>query len=208
MVAADGQKAIEALAGRAYEAVLMDLQMPVMDGVTATIEIRKDARYRDIPIIAMTANVMSADIQRCLQAGMVDHVSKPIDPEELFSKLLKWVKPRCAGSEPGAVRAAARTDTPSAGVEVELLEIPGLDTVLGLKRVMGKRSFYRAMLRMYLENQGQALQEIRRSLGCGGSGDGGAPGAHGKGCERQHRGNGGAGAYSGGGEGDQGRGGP
>ena len=166
-VAADGQKAIEALAGRTYEAVLMDMQMPVMDGVAATLEIKKDARYREIPIIAMTANVMSADIQRCLQAGMVDHVSKPIDPEELFSKLLKWVKPRCAGSGPGAVRAAARTDGPGAGVEVELPEIPGLDTVLGLKRVMGKRRFYRAMLHKYLENQGRAPQEIRTSLDAG-----------------------------------------
>jgi two-component system sensor histidine kinase/response regulator len=73
-----------------YDAVLMDMQMPVMDGIEATRAIRSDPRSRNIPIIAMTANAMAADRERCLKAGMNDHIGKPIDPDELFSVLLRW----------------------------------------------------------------------------------------------------------------------
>ena len=93
-VAENGQKSIEMLDKRSYDIVLMDMQMPVMDGTTATREIRKDERFKDLPIVAMTANVMEADIEKCREAGMWDHIGKPIDPDELFGKLLKWVKPR------------------------------------------------------------------------------------------------------------------
>ncbi len=91
-IAGDGLKALEMIGRRSYDVVLMDMQMPVMDGVTATMEIRKQVAFRELPIIAMTANVMAADIQKCVDAGMNDHVAKPIDPEELFGKLVKWVK--------------------------------------------------------------------------------------------------------------------
>jgi signal transduction histidine kinase/CheY-like chemotaxis protein len=93
-VAENGLKSIEMLAKHTYDIVLMDMQMPVMDGTTATREIRKDGRFKDLPIVAMTANVMEADIKKCREAGMWDHIGKPIDPDELFGKLLKWVKPR------------------------------------------------------------------------------------------------------------------
>ncbi|MEW6505881.1 MAG: response regulator, partial [Chloroflexota bacterium] len=76
-VAMDGQMAIEMLNGRTYDIVLMDMQMPVMDGVTATREIRKEERFKDLPIISMTANVMDTDIQKCREAGMWDHIGKP-----------------------------------------------------------------------------------------------------------------------------------
>ncbi len=91
-VAEDGQKSIEMLNKRPYDIVLMDMQMPVMDGITATREIRQDERFQNLPILAMTANVMEADIEKCREAGMQDHIGKPIDPDELFAKLLKWVK--------------------------------------------------------------------------------------------------------------------
>ena len=93
-VAENGHKSIEMLDKRAYDIVLMDMQMPVMDGATATLEIRKDVRFKDLPIVAMTADVMEEDIEKCLEAGMWDHIGKPIDIVELFGKLLKWVKPR------------------------------------------------------------------------------------------------------------------
>lgn len=166
-VAENGQKSIEMLDKRIYDIVLMDMQMPVMDGTTATRELRKDERFKELPILAMTANVMEADIEKCREAGMWDHIGKPIDPDELFSKLLKWVKPHQVG---GAQEAAA---TPIKVPEKEeakpvkqedLPEIPGLDTNLGLKRVMGKKAFYIDMLRKYIDNQGQAPARIRRSL--------------------------------------------
>jgi two-component system sensor histidine kinase/response regulator len=166
-IAENGQKSIEMLDKRLYDIVLMDMQMPVMDGTTATREIRKDERFKDLPILAMTANVMEADIEKCREAGMWDHIGKPIDPDELFSKLLKWVKPRkieevqeTAGSPP----VETKKEEPKPEKQDDLPEIPGLDTNLGLKRVMGKKAFYIEMLKKYIENQGQAPVQIRQSL--------------------------------------------
>jgi CheY-like chemotaxis protein len=75
-----------------YDLVLMDMQMPVMDGIEATRAIRLDPRFGDLPIIAMTANAMAADRDRCLEAGMNDHIAKPIEPEELFRVLAQWIR--------------------------------------------------------------------------------------------------------------------
>jgi two-component system sensor histidine kinase/response regulator len=166
-VAENGQVSIDKLNKRAYDIVLMDMQMPVMDGVTATREIRKDERFKDLPILAMTANVMDTDIEKCHAAGMWDHIGKPIDPDELFGKLLKWMKPR-------KMEEVEKTyETPPVETQKEetkpiqqddLPEIPGLDTSLGLKRVMGKQAFYRDMLRKYIDNQGEAPAQIHQSL--------------------------------------------
>jgi len=76
-----------------YDLVLMDMQMPVMDGIAATEAIRSNPQLRSVPIIAMTANVMATDRDKCIEASMDDHVSKPIDPHELFATLLRWIKP-------------------------------------------------------------------------------------------------------------------
>ena len=82
--------------GEPWDIVLMDMQMPVMDGVTATVEIRKDARFDGLPIVAMTANAMQQDKEKCLAAGMVDFVTKPIQPDELWAALRRWIKPKRA----------------------------------------------------------------------------------------------------------------
>ncbi|MDP1525315.1 MAG: response regulator [Rhodocyclaceae bacterium] len=95
-IADNGQIAVEMVAKNAYDIVLMDMQMPVMDGVTATVEIRKDERFMNLPIVAMTANAMQQDKDRCLAAGMVDFVTKPIQPDELWTALRRWVKPKHA----------------------------------------------------------------------------------------------------------------
>jgi two-component system, sensor histidine kinase and response regulator len=76
---------------RRYDLVLMDMQMPVMDGVTATMEMRKQPRLQQLPIVAMTANAMQRDRERCLGAGMNDFIAKPIDPDTLYAVLLKWL---------------------------------------------------------------------------------------------------------------------
>ena len=89
-LAENGEIAVRMAQETDYDAVLMDMQMPVMDGIEATRAIRSDPRFQDLPIIAMTANAMAADREKCLKAGMNDHIGKPIDPDELFSVLLRW----------------------------------------------------------------------------------------------------------------------
>ncbi|EME72002.1 Signal transduction histidine kinase [Paramagnetospirillum caucaseum] len=88
-LAENGAVAVEMVGAAPYDMVLMDMQMPVMDGVTATREIRR-LGFGDLPIIAMTANAMQADKEKCLEAGMNDHLAKPIDPDAMFATLLKW----------------------------------------------------------------------------------------------------------------------
>ena len=93
-LAENGEIAVRMSQQNDYDVVLMDMQMPVMDGIEATREIRSDPRLRNLPIIAMTANAMAADREKCLEAGMNDHIGKPIDPDQLFSVLLRWAERR------------------------------------------------------------------------------------------------------------------
>ena len=149
--AENGRIAVEKLlAGgpQAYAAVLMDLQMPEMDGMEATQRIRADARFRDLPIIAMTAHAMAEERERCLAAGMVDHIGKPIDPPAMFRTLLRWVR-----AAPAA--AAARP----AGEASALPQVDGLDTAAGLRRVGGNRKLYLSLLRQFVERQGNAAAQ-------------------------------------------------
>jgi CheY-like chemotaxis protein len=89
-LAENGEIAVRMARENAYDAVLMDMQMPIMDGIEATRAIRSDPRFQNLPIIAMTANAMATDREQCLKAGMNDHIGKPIDPDQLFSVLLRW----------------------------------------------------------------------------------------------------------------------
>ena len=90
-IAENGEIAVKKVSEASYDIVLMDMQMPVMDGITATKEIRKNPKYALLPIVAMTANAMAQDREKCIQAGMNDHISKPIDPKQLFLTLRKWI---------------------------------------------------------------------------------------------------------------------
>ena len=161
-IANNGKETLDLVAKQTFDIVLMDMQMPVMDGVTATVEIRKNQAHKNLPIVAMTANAMTQDKEKCLAAGMNDHIAKPIDPNELFRSLLQWIKPRNA-----ATTAAASTNsaTPKAPAQpVNLPVIDGLDVELGLKRVLGKVPAYISMLRKYVENQSTLSEELRRAL--------------------------------------------
>ncbi|MCW2278686.1 response regulator [Heliophilum fasciatum] len=115
-VAVNGQEALRMLDKKRYDLVLMDMQMPVMDGITATKEIRKQARFKDLPIIAMTANAIQGDRERCLQAGMNDYVSKPIDPEKLWNALHHWIKQPASSpsTAPTALAATSSSTIPAA----------------------------------------------------------------------------------------------
>jgi two-component system sensor histidine kinase/response regulator len=95
-VADNGAIAVRMVGAADYDLVLMDMQMPVMDGIEATSAIRAFPRFERLPIVAMTANAMSSDRDRCLAAGMNDHIAKPIDPDEFFRMLKRWIEPRPA----------------------------------------------------------------------------------------------------------------
>jgi two-component system sensor histidine kinase/response regulator len=129
-----------------------------MDGVTATRHIREQARFGHLPIVAMTANAMQGDRDRCMAAGMNDHVAKPIEPEELWKALLKWVKPH--SSSPVKNYVMTRAVQPVERVPV----IDGLDTINGLRRVLGKQSLYLSMLRSFVSGEKLTIQKIVKTL--------------------------------------------
>jgi two-component system sensor histidine kinase/response regulator len=142
-LAENGEVAVRMVGLQKYDLVLMDMQMPVMDGVTATIKIRSNPQLRALPIIAMTANVMAKDREKCIEAGMNDHVSKPIDPDELFATLLRWIKPRDKSSTAKegttvTLSIPAPAKTPDSGT----LEIAGIDTKAALRRTGSNRKRY------------------------------------------------------------------
>jgi two-component system sensor histidine kinase/response regulator len=163
-IANNGEQAVQRVKAETYDAVLMDIQMPVMGGFEATQEIRKDGRFKDLPIIAMTAHAMAGDREKSLAAGMNDHVTKPIDPDELFSALLRWIKP----GERGVPRAESRRAIPKEK-EVDLLlpELPGVSVASGLERVGGNKPLYAKLLRKFRESQQKAVAEIRAALHSG-----------------------------------------
>ena len=134
-VADNGREALRPAAGREpFDAVLMDVQMPVMDGYTATREIRKregQTPERRLPIIAMTAHAMAGDHERSLAAGMDDHVTKPIDPGQLFAALTKWIGPRVEAQAPSQSSSELRAPLPEAGLPETL---PEFDLPEGLRR--------------------------------------------------------------------------
>jgi CheY-like chemotaxis protein len=96
-LAGDGQEALEMLGRQRFDGVLMDCQMPVMDGYEATRALRQHPQWRDLPVIAMTADAMVGDREKALAAGMNDHVAKPIHVDEMFATLARWIRPADAG---------------------------------------------------------------------------------------------------------------
>jgi CheY-like chemotaxis protein len=157
-LAENGQIALDRVRANPYDLVLMDMQMPIMDGLTATLEIRKEKRFDDLPVVAMTANAMQGDRDRCLAAGMNDHVAKPIEPEDLWTALLKWIKPQRGMAE------TMKMD-PRTGVDSDLpTGIDGLDVAVGLKRVLGKQQLYLSILRKFMDGQRSAPAAILQAV--------------------------------------------
>jgi CheY-like chemotaxis protein len=157
-LAENGQIALDKIRTIDYNIVLMDMQMPVMDGLKATQEIRKDARFKDLPVVAMTANSLQRDRDRCIAVGMNDHIAKPIEPEDLWKALLKWVSPL------HATPTNENTKSPTTQ-DIELpFGIEGLDIANGLRRVVGKKPLYLSMLRKFVSGQKSVTEAIRKAL--------------------------------------------
>lgn len=181
-VAQNGQVALDMLAQAPYDLVLMDMQMPVMDGLSATRHLRQNPSWAQLPVVAMTANAMSRDRDLCLEAGMNGHLAKPIDPDELFAALLQWIAPRATGADeadreggdPQGQPAGAPSNSDTAPhstaalpADDALRRIPGLDATAGLRRVLDKRPAYEGLLRKFVAGQAQAVQATRTALAAG-----------------------------------------
>ncbi|MDP1636281.1 MAG: response regulator, partial [Gallionellaceae bacterium] len=162
-LAENGQIALDKLRTTDYTIVLMDMQMPVMDGETATRELRKDLRFKDLPVVAMTANAKQSDREQCIAAGMNDHIAKPIEPDELWTMLLKWMKPQTAVATPAAIAAAPQAVQVTQEVDLPS-GIDGLDVAGALRRVQGKKPLYLSMLHKFVAGQQFIVTEIRKAL--------------------------------------------
>jgi PAS domain S-box-containing protein len=167
-LANNGQEAIDAIMKNEYDAVLMDVQMPVMDGYAATREIRNlKSETRNVPIIAMTAHAMAGDADKSLDAGMNGHVTKPIDPDRLFATLQKWIEPsekRVQVQQPQVPVERPETDK-AVPEENELPEaLPGFDLTDGLKRLQGNKRLYRKLLLNFATDYCEAANNIRIAL--------------------------------------------
>jgi signal transduction histidine kinase/DNA-binding response OmpR family regulator/CHASE3 domain sensor protein/HPt (histidine-containing phosphotransfer) domain-containing protein len=147
-----------------FDLVLMDLQMPEMDGFQATMRLRADARFATLPIIAMTAHATLEERQRCLAAGMNDHIAKPIDPEMLYGTLARYRRPDAVAVPPEAPARAAVAE------EIPIPSVEGLDTADGLVRVAGNRRLYVKLLRQFVEQQADAPARIADRLAAGDQG--------------------------------------
>jgi signal transduction histidine kinase/CheY-like chemotaxis protein len=163
-IANNGKEAVERVKAEAYDAVLMDIQMPEMGGFEATREIRKDDRFKGLPIIAMTAHAMAGDRERSLEAGMNDHVTKPINSDDLLSTLVRWIKP-------GEREVPEGVSAPSVeeGRVSEILpsELPGISLGSGLERVGGNKLLYRKLLSKFRESQEDAVKRIKAAAQAG-----------------------------------------
>ncbi|MEO5353516.1 MAG: response regulator [Magnetococcus sp. XQGC-1] len=162
-IANNGQEAVDLTRTTTFDAVLMDMQMPVMDGLEATREIRRQEKNRHLPIIAMTANAMNQDRERCMAAGMNDFVAKPFNPDEVYATLAKWIK-----HDPDRPRMLPVAPAPVTGESpLPLPRFPGVDTGLGLRQLGSDASLYQNILLKFAHNQADAARQMEEHLCAG-----------------------------------------
>ena len=161
-IASNGRQAMEMLAAQGeYHAVLMDIQMPEMDGYETTRGIREVMGRKDLPIIAMTAHALVSERVRCLDAGMNDHLAKPVDPDQVFATLAKWIK-----LEPDKERA---TVSPRCVAKNEVAivlpdSLPGVDLPAALRRIGGDSTLLLQLLKIFRRDYLHAAEDVRRAL--------------------------------------------
>lgn len=155
-IAANGEEALATLKKERFDGMLMDIQMPVMDGISATREIRKNPDFAKLPIIALTANVMASEQNEFLAAGMNDHIGKPIDPDLLVSTLAKWVG--------GARVADSIQQKAPVSTQEALPDIPGVNVSESVRRIGGKVAIYYKLLDRFRVSERNIITRIREAL--------------------------------------------
>ena len=163
-VANNGVEAVSAVAETEFDAVLMDIQMPEMGGVEATEKIRTDGRFAELPIIALTAHAMSSERDKFLKAGMNDHITKPIDPSNLFSTLEKWLHHRKQRAETSEQNTEKQVPAVSGQ---EIANLTGIDVEAALERLRGNRKLLTKLLDEVARNHAEDDELIRSALEAG-----------------------------------------
>jgi two-component system sensor histidine kinase/response regulator len=160
-IANHGQQALDILAQDPdFDGVLMDCQMPVMDGYTATREIRKLPQFATLPIIAMTANAMAGDRDKVIEAGMWDHIAKPLNVQAMFGTIAKWIKPSNP-TQPVGLNKEAPVSLPG---KLTLSNLIGVDTQVGLSTTMNNEDLYRRLLSKFYQGQKDFANTFLASL--------------------------------------------
>ncbi|MBF0460031.1 MAG: response regulator [Magnetococcales bacterium] len=159
----NGQEAIWMVGKTQYDAILMDIQMPIMDGITATQLIRQDRRCQTLPIIAMTAHALDGDREKSLASGMNAHITKPIDNDALYAALLHWIKPRERPPTPWVIPLSSST------VAEEMPDLPdtlpGIDLVAALRRLHGNRRVLLSLLWEFHRDFASTAGQLFMALG-------------------------------------------
>lgn len=180
-VASNGQETVDLFLKKDFDLILMDIQMPVMDGMDATRAIRASGKAGAdrVPILAMTAHGMSGDREKSLQAGMNDHITKPIDPQLLYAALDAWIPKRARGSAAPSGAAPAEDKCPPAAADAQapappapsaapqqdiLSSLQGIDAQAGLSNVAGNRELYLRLLDRFAKNYRNSGLELRDAL--------------------------------------------
>jgi two-component system sensor histidine kinase/response regulator len=168
-IAGNGAEAVTMAQAHAYDLILMDVQMPEVDGLQATRALRAMPGQRAVPVIAMTANAFDEDREICLAAGMNDHVAKPVDPDDLYATLLRWLPARAdpvGSSAPKTDLDSSADKGAAAPVELQarLATIDGFDVMRGIELFDGRLNFYLRVLRRFVAVYAQGMPEIERAL--------------------------------------------
>ncbi len=168
VAANNGLEALECIGAAPFDAVLMDVHMPIMDGLEATRKIRQMPQGGDLPIIALTAAAMTQDRQACIDAGMNEHVAKPIDPQELAETLVKWISPRKVAGDRGCNLEQPILEAPREVAEEEVAAIeqalPGVRVRKALERMNNDVGLYRHLLLLFFNTQSGTAQRLREFL--------------------------------------------
>ncbi len=159
--AGNGLEAIEKIKSGEFDTVLMDIQMPEMDGLTAARTIRQDSQYDSLPILAMTAHAMKGEYEKSIAAGMNDHITKPIDPDILYDRLCHYIK-----LDPSRqVDMVFNLSSDEEQEDSSTIEIEGVDTETGLTRVAGKRKTYMKLLEKFVSNYANIGVQLNAAVG-------------------------------------------